>query len=136
MKGEAKLDLNVKEGKAMAITLNLPPELEAKFAARARALGVGLDAYIQSVLENQTPDLSAPKGEGDASRLVTAEVSELEWLALNRAKYAGRWVALQGDALLAVGDSAREVYSAIAGREGTPLVTRVEPEEEIPFAGW
>jgi hypothetical protein len=128
--------LKLKEGTAMAITLNLPPELEAKFAARARALGVELETYIQRVLENQTPALAAPQGQGGASRPARVEVSELEWLALNRAKYAGRWVALQGDALLAVGDSAREVYSAIAGREGVPLVTRVDSEEESPFAGW
>ncbi len=62
--------------------------------------------------------------------------SEFKWLAENRQQYAGRWVALDGDTLLAVGDSAREVYAAISNHEGIPLVTRVEPAEEIYFAGW
>jgi hypothetical protein len=37
----------------MAITLNLPPELEARFAAQARALGLQLDAYVQTLLQQQ-----------------------------------------------------------------------------------
>ena len=120
----------------MPITLNLPPELEAKFAARARALGVGLDTYIQSLLQKQTGQFPEARTRGDASSPAEGELSELRWLALNRQRYAGQWVALEGDALLAVGDSAREVYAAIASHPGTPLVTRVEPEEQVPFAGW
>lgn len=73
---------------------------------------------------------------GDASKEVERQVSELSWLKTHREQFAGRWVALEGDALLAVGDSAREVYAAIARHEGAPLVTRVEPEEQHPFAGW
>jgi len=64
------------------------------------------------------------------------ERTEFRWLALNRERYAGRWVALYGDQLLAVGDSAQEVYAAITNRRQTPLVTRVEPEDEVYFAGW
>jgi hypothetical protein len=45
-------------------------------------------------------------------------------------------VALEGNALLAVGESARDVYAAITRHIGTPLVTRVEPKEQAPFAGW
>lgn len=61
---------------------------------------------------------------------------EFRWLAENRERYSGRWVALNGNELLAVGVSAREVYAAIANHEGTPLVTRVEPQDETYFAGW
>jgi len=64
------------------------------------------------------------------------ERTEFMWLALNRQRYAGRWVALDGDRLLAVGDSAQEVYAAIANHRQTPLVTRVETEDELYFAGW
>jgi len=125
----------VKEGNIMAITLNLPPELEAKFAARARELGVELDAYVQALLQRQAAS-SPLRAEGDPAKGSERELCELSWLETNRGQYAGRWVALEGNALLAVGDSAREVYAAIARHEGTPLVTRVEPEEQVPFAGW
>jgi hypothetical protein len=50
----------------MAITLNLPPEVEASLAARARALGVELDAYVQTLLQQQAA--SAPlRAVGDAT---------------------------------------------------------------------
>jgi hypothetical protein len=78
----------------------------------------------------------APAARGDAVNVAERERLEFRWLALNRQQYAGRWVALDGNRLLAVGDSAREVYAAIASDEVTPLVTRVEPEDEVYFAGW
>lgn len=37
----------------MAITLNLPPGVEASLAAQARALGLQLSSYVQSSLEQQ-----------------------------------------------------------------------------------
>jgi hypothetical protein len=72
------------------------------------------------------------------ARRNTADRARLEftWLAENRERYKGRWIALEGNRLLAVGASAREVYAAIANHMGTPLVTRVEPAEEAYFAGW
>ena len=80
--------------------------------------------------------LTRARSTRDAVNGAERERSEFRWLALNRQRYAGRWVALDGNTLLAVGDSAREVYAAIASHEGTPLVTRVEPEDEVYFAGW
>ena len=62
---------------------------------------------------------------------------ELQWLLAHRRKYAGKWVALQGDRLLASGPNAREVYQA-ARRAGVkvPFVDQVPAFEETPFAGW
>ena len=77
-----------------------------------------------------------PAALQDAVNGAERERTEFRWLALNRERYVGRWVALDGDRLLAVGDSAREVYAAIANRRQTPLVTRVEPDDELNFAGW
>ena len=51
---------------------------------------------------------------------------EREWLATNRAQYAGSWIALEGDRLVAEGKSAPEVYSQIRGRRPVPLVVQVE----------
>ena len=78
--------------------------------------------------------LPAPLGESVSG--AERERTEFKWLALNRHRYAGRWVALDGDQLLAVGDSAREVYAAVGNHQPAPLVTRVEPEDELQFAGW
>jgi hypothetical protein len=57
---------------------------------------------------------------------------ERRWLKENAQKYAGGWVALDGDRLLASGSSAREVYAALkaAGISGS-LVTRVEHPDDL-----
>jgi hypothetical protein len=62
---------------------------------------------------------------------------EHAWLERNRDGYLNQWVALDGDRLLAHGSDARSVY--LSAREAgvrAPYLTRVEPQDELPFAGW
>jgi hypothetical protein len=61
---------------------------------------------------------------------------EMKWLGEHRAEYAGQWVALKGERLIARGASPKEVYAAAdaAGVE-MPLVTRVDDPTAPPFAG-
>jgi hypothetical protein len=73
----------------MAITLNLPPEVEASLAARARALGVDLDAYVQTLLQQQVAS-SPLTAVGDATGEVQRQISELNWLETHGKQYAGR----------------------------------------------
>jgi hypothetical protein len=62
---------------------------------------------------------------------------EFRWLAEHQREYAGRWVALDGDMLLATGESAHAVYASIREHHGrVPLVTKVEAADELDFAGW
>ena len=62
---------------------------------------------------------------------------ELRWIEEHRSEYAGRWVAVRGDRLLSSGTDGREVYEAArAAGDERPFVTRVEPADELPFAGW
>lgn len=61
---------------------------------------------------------------------------EIEWLNEHRAEYAGRWVALSGERLIAHGASAKEVYAAAdAASVEQPFVTRVDDPHAPPFAG-
>ncbi len=62
-------------------------------------------------------------------------LDELSWIHRNRGRYAGKWVALAGNTLLATGDSAREVFDAAKGADVTPLIQYIEGET-LPFAGW
>ncbi len=64
-------------------------------------------------------------------------IREMQWLAGHREEYAGQWVALDGNRLLAHGTSAPEVY-AKARKSGVrlPLVVQVEPAHQTPFGGW
>ncbi len=63
---------------------------------------------------------------------------EMQWLTDHSAEYAGQWVALDGNRLLAHGEVAREVY--MAARDigiSLPLIVRVDaPDQQLPFGGW
>ena len=59
----------------MAITLNLPPEVEASLAAQARVLGLQLNSYVQTLLEQQA-------GMGRAEQAINLEQFEAELDAL------------------------------------------------------
>ena len=60
---------------------------------------------------------------------------EMNWLAANKRRFAGRWIALEGEHLLAVGNTSREVFSQLPANATPPLVIRIN-EEDSPFAGW
>jgi hypothetical protein len=60
---------------------------------------------------------------------------ELHWLAENRYRFPGQWIALEGDQLLAVGPTAQEVFSKVADQRTPPLVVKIT-DDELPFAGW
>jgi hypothetical protein len=60
---------------------------------------------------------------------------ESEWLARNESRYRGLWIALEGDQLLAKGETSKEVFSKVQDRLDPPLVIRIE-EEQLPFGGW
>lgn len=61
---------------------------------------------------------------------------ELRWLVEHAPEYAGQWVAIEGDRLIAHGPNASEVFDA-ADADGAhlPLVTFVE-DPEIMYAGF
>jgi hypothetical protein len=60
---------------------------------------------------------------------------EMNWLAANKRRYAGRWIALEGEHLLAVANTSREVFSQLPANATPPLVIFLD-EEDLPFAGW
>jgi hypothetical protein len=72
----------------------------------------------------------------DPQGMAGRSARSLRWLDDNREKYSGQWVALDGDRLVASGQTAREVYSR-AKAEGveTPFVELVTEPEPVPFTG-
>ncbi len=63
---------------------------------------------------------------------------EVKWIADNRSSYAGQWVAVEGDRLVAADMDARKVFVAAkaAGIE-IPFVVHILPEDSLPFVpGW
>ncbi len=63
--------------------------------------------------------------------------SEFQWLKEHAREYAGKWVALDGDKLVAVCERGAEVFAAAdAAGIDRPFVVQVENPDALPFAGW
>jgi hypothetical protein len=62
---------------------------------------------------------------------------EFSWLQQNKEAFAGQWVALDGDTLIAQGSDGCEVTQR-AWQQGVkePFVARIPDEPELPFGGW
>jgi hypothetical protein len=82
-------------------------------------------------------DRGATNEEGHGSQTHgNRSAKSLRWLHENREKYAGQWVALDGDRLIANGSTAKEVYSkAKAESVEIPFVELVTDREPMPFTG-
>ncbi len=65
----------------------------------------------------------------------TRQQKQAKWLRDNRARYAGLWIAIEGDELLAAGPLAKDVFTQVAHRADPPLVMQIESATS-PFAGW
>jgi hypothetical protein len=61
---------------------------------------------------------------------------EAQWLKEHSKEYAGQWVALEGDQLIAHSFNANEVFAAAdASGIDRPIFTQVEDPDGPPFAG-
>jgi Family of unknown function (DUF5678) len=127
----------------MSLIIDLPNELEQKLEAEAKRQGLSTDALARILLEEKL----TPKEQNGASaqppRVLASNLPikdrarEVEWLKEHRDEYAGQWVALNGEELIASGDYLKQVVST-ARRLGVPdaLMMRVEPNDALPFAGF
>ncbi|HXB73837.1 MAG TPA: DUF5678 domain-containing protein [Candidatus Acidoferrales bacterium] len=64
--------------------------------------------------------------------------TEMKWVAENRGAFAGRWVAVEGDRLVAADEDAQKVFD-VAKAEGieSPFVVHILLEDPLPFvSGW
>jgi len=126
----------------MSFTINLSGDLERRLEAEAERRGISTDELARKVLEenlkldehNGSPILPHILNKGlsigDRSR-------ETEWLRRHRHEYAGQWVALDGETLIANGNDLKEVAKT-ARQSGVPdaLMIRVEALDGLPFAGF
>jgi hypothetical protein len=99
-------------------------ELVRSFSADGKATVVEAHLCCGQAVLKRAEELNEPGGSQD----------EIRWLAENRHKYLGRWIALRGRQLIADAATAREVFMRVGDLKTPPLVIRVD--EEVPFAGW
>jgi hypothetical protein len=107
------------------------PPLRAGFGVPTRGSTTTVEAHLRGA-QHALAELEQPLQRAQRDREYR---QELRWLAENRHRFSGRWIALEGDRLLAAGDTSREVFLQVANRPRPPLVIRID-EEDLPFAGW
>jgi hypothetical protein len=75
--------------------------------------------------------------QGDSKNASSSRLREREWLRLHGEEFAGLWIALDADLLIAQGSSAVVVLqqARAAGHE-QPLVVHIPRDPELPFGGW
>jgi uncharacterized protein DUF5678 len=126
----------------MSFTIDLPGDLERRLEAEAERRGISRDALARKMLEEKLK-LEEQNGSPALPRILNKDLCirdrsrETEWLRKHRDEYAGQWVALDGERLIASGDDLKEVAST-ARRLGAAdaLMMRVEPNDALPFAGF
>ena len=126
----------------MSLIIDLPNELEQKLEAEAKRQGISTDALARIMLEEKlrSEDQNGTTAEPRvlAKNLpIKDRTREVGWLKKHRDEYAGQWIALDGEKLIASGDDLKQVVST-ARRLGVPdaLMMRVEPNDALPFAGF
>ena len=89
-----------------------------------------LAEFISRELYRETEDEIVQVSEEDRKL-------QLEWLKNNREKYAGKYVALNKDKVVGIGETLREA-SEKAKENGffNSFVTFVYSENDVPFGGW
>lgn len=92
----------------MSLIIDLPNELDQRLEAEAKRQGLSTDALARIMLEEKLK----PEDQNGASTQphvlarnlpIKDRASEIEWLQKRRDEYAGQWIALDGDKLIASG---------------------------------
>jgi len=60
---------------------------------------------------------------------------ETQWISDHGREYAGEWVALDGDCLLAHGVDAKQVFAQARKAVERPLFAHMEPADRLPEIG-
>jgi len=91
------------------------------------------------VKARQRAAFSSATAPGEVERLPVPEPDpepNRRWLAAHKSEYAGKWVALDGDRLIAAGETEKEVADA-AKADGAylPLIVYIPSPDEPVFVG-
>jgi plasmid stability protein len=124
------------------MTIDLPKELQQRLKAEASRKGISTDELARNILEEKL-NFEEQNGSAAVPHVLAKDLPvrdrsrETGWLREHRDEYAGQWVALDGDRLIASGDDLKQVATT-ARQSGVPdaLMMRVEPSDALPFAGF
>jgi len=128
----------------MSLTIELSPELEARLETAARRCGLGKGDLVRHLLEDQFLFDSANESQLQprlrvlsANRPVKDRSAETEWIRLHQREYAGQYVALDGQRLVAQGGSfAEAAQAARAAGVRDAWVVLIESPDAPPYLGF
>jgi hypothetical protein len=66
---------------------------------------------------------------------MTDRTREFDWIERHKHEYAGQWVVLDGDRLLAASPDRAEVSAAVKAAAKPPLIHRIPSPEDLPYVG-
>lgn len=124
----------------MTLTIDVPIELEQKIEAEAKRRGLGKDELVRVVLEENLSQSMPRRQPPFPAKIIATNLPvrdrsrEYAWLKQHRDEYSGKYVALDGDTLVAVGEGAKEV-ATIARSLGITgaLIVYVEGSQQPRF---
>ena len=91
---------------------------------------------IITLLDDETPEKERSGQNKIAQPKEDVKDRQLEWLKANRDKYAGKYVALDGDRLIADGETMKEVREKLSGKNDQNIfIVKVFAEETTVSAG-
>lgn len=77
-----------------------------------------------------------PRDKRVPSQPMPDDTREMEWIEQHKHEYAGQWVALDGDRLIAASSIQQDVWSAVkADGAKLPLVHRISSPDDLPYIG-
>jgi hypothetical protein len=92
--------------------------------------------YLHHTRQEEMLGFADALGCQDAGTAVPTRnrTAEIKWMTRNRTAFAGQWVAVEGDRLVAADADAQKVFAA-ARAEGidSPFVVHIFPEDSLPF---
>ena len=124
----------------MTLTIDVPVELEQKLEAEAKRRGIGKNEFVRVVLEENLNQATPRRQPPFPAKIIATDLPvrdrsrEYAWLEQHRDEYDGKYVALDGDQLIAAGDGAKEVATKARelGIQGA-LIVYVERSEQPRF---
>ena len=96
-------------------------------------------ARLQQMLAQESAastKTKAPRDKRVSCEPMPDRTKEHQWVREHKNEYAGQWVALDGDTLIAASPIQQEVWNALGtDRVPTPLVVRISSPDDLPYVG-
>lgn len=91
---------------------------------------------LRALLIEQEPQAKAPRDKRVPCEPMPDRTREHEWVKAHKQEYAGLWVALDGDRLVAASPNRLELSEAVRADGGRlPLILRVPSPDDLPYVG-